>query len=160
MVIATVAFGMGINCPNVSQVIHLRSPCSLLNCAQESGRCGRDGRQAVAKLYYSNREFGVCSSKSNRKTTKYQSEICDLLKMKSDVSKKIRVSSAFTFALFCFDGEADAKQELESMIIPNHNCCDVRRNVCNCEECLLIEAMDSVEEDDKQIKDQPPETEK
>ena len=86
MVIATEASGMGINCPDVSQVIHLRSPCSLLNYAQESGRCGMDGRQAVAKLYYSNREFGICSSKSNRKTTQYQSEICDLLKMKSYVS--------------------------------------------------------------------------
>ena len=61
---------------------------------------------------------------------------------------------------FCFDGEADAKQELESMSISNHNCCDVCRNVCNCEECLLIEAMDSVEVDDKQMKDQPLETEK
>ena len=80
VVIATVAFGMDINCPDVSQVI--RSPCSLLNYAQESGRCGRDGTQAVAKLYYSNKEFGICSSKFNRKTTKYQSEICDLLKMK------------------------------------------------------------------------------
>ena len=70
------------------------------------------------------------------------------------------MSSAFTFALFCFDGEADAKQELESMSIPNHNCCNVCRNVCNCEERLLIEAMDSVEVDNKQMKDQPPETEK
>ena len=46
------------------------------------------------------------------------------------------------------------------MSIPNHNCCDVCRNVCNCEECLLIESMVSVEVDDKQMKDQPPETEK
>ena len=60
------------------------------------------------------------------------------------------MSSAFTFALFCFDGEADAKQELESMSIPNHNCCDVCRNVFNCEECLLIA---------RKKKDQPPETE-
>ena len=72
-----------------------------------------------------------------------KSEICDLLKMKSYVSKKIKMSSAFAFALFCFDGEVDAKQELQSMNIPNQNCCDVCRNVCNCEECLLIEAMDS-----------------
>ena len=159
VVIATAAFGMGINCPDVSQIIHLRSPCSLLNYGQESGRCGRDGREPVAKLYHSNREFGICSLKSNRKTTKYQSEICDLLKMKSCL-KQIRMSSAFTFALFCFDREPDAKQELESMSIPNHNCCDVCRNVCHCKECLLIEAMDSVEVDDKQIKDQLPETEK
>ena len=88
VVIATAAFGMGINCPDVSQIIHLRSPCSLLNYGQESGRCGRDGREPVAKLYHSNREFGICSLKSNRKTTKYQSEICDLLKMKSYASNK------------------------------------------------------------------------
>ena len=88
MVIATVAFAMGINCPDVSQVIHLRSPCNLLNDAQESGRCGRDGRQAVAKLCYSKREFGICSSKSKKKKTKYQSEICNHLKMKSYVSNK------------------------------------------------------------------------
>ena len=59
LVIATVAFGMGINCPDLSQVIHLRSPCSLLNYAQESGRCGRDGRQAAAKLYYSNKVWDL-----------------------------------------------------------------------------------------------------
>ena len=66
----------------------------------------------------------------------------------------------FYFCTILFDGEADAKQELESMSIPNHNCCDVCRNVYNCKECLLIEAMDSVEVDHKQMKDQPPETEK
>ena len=115
MVTAIVAFGMGINrginCPDFSQVIHLRSPCSLLNYAQESGRRGRDGRQAVAKLYHSNGEFGVCSSKFNRKTTKYRSEICDLLKMKSYVSKKSECH--LILLLHYFDGEADAKQALE-----------------------------------------------
>ena len=70
------------------------------------------------------------------------------------------MSSAFTLNLHYVDGEADAKQEIESMSIPNHNCCDVCRNVCNCEEYLLIGAMDSVEVDDKQMTDQPPETEK
>lgn len=33
-------------------------------------------------------------------------------------------------------------------------------HVCNCEECLLIQTTDSVEVDDKQMTDQPPETEK
>ena len=88
MVIATVGFGMDINCPDVSQVIHLRSPGSLLNYAQESGRCGRDGRQAVAKLYYSNIEFGNCSSKSNRRQQSTNLKSVKILKMKSFVSNK------------------------------------------------------------------------
>ncbi|KAL9977065.1 hypothetical protein ACROYT_G014429 [Oculina patagonica] len=37
VVIATVAFGMGVNCPDVSQVIHFRSPSNLLSYAQEAG---------------------------------------------------------------------------------------------------------------------------
>ena len=108
---------------------------------------GRDGRQAVAKLYYSNREFGICSSKFNRKPTKYQSEICDLLKMKSYVSNESECRRLLL--LRYFDGEADAKQEIESMSIPNHNCCDVCRNVFNCKERLLIETLDSSPETEK-----------
>ena len=78
--------------------------------------------------------------------------------MKSYVSNKSECRRLLL--LRYFDGEADAKEEIESMSIPNHNCCDVCRNVCNCEEYLLIEAMDSVEVDDTQVTDRPPETEK
>ena len=78
--------------------------------------------------------------------------------MKSYVSNKSECR--WLLLLHYFDGEPDTKEEIESMSIPNHNCCDVCRNVCNSEECLLIEAMDSIEVDDKQVTDRPPETEK
>ena len=50
VVISTVAFGMGIDCPDVENVIHLGPPEDLESYIQETGRGGRDGQKAYATL--------------------------------------------------------------------------------------------------------------
>ena len=52
IVVATIAFGMGIDCPNICRVFHFGPPNCVESYIQETGRTGRDGLLSTATLFH------------------------------------------------------------------------------------------------------------
>jgi ATP-dependent DNA helicase RecQ len=59
VVVATSAFGMGIDKADVRAVLHASVPDSVDNYYQQIGRAGRDGKPALARLFYRSEDLGL-----------------------------------------------------------------------------------------------------
>lgn len=112
----TIAFGIGIDCPNIRRVIHLGVPYTMEEYFQEAGRAGRDGLPAKATIYYN----AYDTSKAKRGL---QDIMIKFVKTTSDCKREI--------ILQYFGYQAPNRTD------GGHDCCDYHRSICSCELCLI-----------------------
>lgn len=114
VIVATIAFGMGLDCPNVKRVIHWGPSSDVELYLQETGRAGRDGMPSVAVLYYNNTDLGQIEDEAIK-------EYC----RNNDTCRRKILLDNF---------ESVGNSALDSLCV----CCDICAIVCTCACCISI----------------------
>lgn len=120
VVICTSAFGLGMDAPDVYNVIHWGPPSTIEEYVQECGRCGRDGKNATALLYHTGTDFtGFKNVSSCIKSYCQNNDVCR------------RQGLMQVFDPSC----------IVTKPVPLHMCCDICSYTCDCIDCADIRAL-------------------
>ena len=120
IIVATVAFGMGINKPNVRFVIHFDLPKSIEQYYQEIGRAGRDGKPAHALLLFSGADIFKLKFLMQDKAP---DEVKKAEAMLSAISNYAQANSCRRRSILKYFGENISEEKLKE-IQGEAPCCD------------------------------------
>ena len=92
IMVATSAFGMGVNIPDIRLVVVSQLPFSIASCYQMAGRSGRDGNKAKVLLLYNDRDFQMnldIISEKDERAVRAADEMYALSQSDEDLHKQI-----------------------------------------------------------------------
>ena len=113
IVVATIAFGMGLDSPNVRHVLHWEPPEDLEQYVQETGRGGCDGAMAKCILYFSPKDL-----RAKHHVTAGMEAYCE----NTVECRRVLLMRQFT-------------EEIMKTPTHLHLCCDICTTVCTCADC-------------------------
>lgn len=120
----TVAFGLGIDLPNIRRIIHIGVPCTIEEYLQEARRAGRDGHFATAHVFYNSYDISVARKHLSDEMRSY-----------------VQVRQCKRKAILTHFGHLMPPLAIE------HNCCDIHKEVCCCDDCVCLAACNVTAED-------------
>ena len=103
IVLGTIAFGMGLDCPDVRQIIHWGMSSDIESYIQETGRSGRDGYMAIAVIFYCSSDNKISSPHMINYCLCFVADRCFLMTLMIQKILKNHVSyvCAVTYARRC-----------------------------------------------------------
>ena len=144
VIVATIAFGMGIDKPDVRYVIHYDMPKSLEGYYQETGRAGRDDGEGVCIAFYDPKDLNKLEKFSTKKSVAEQEIVKQLL---AETASYAESTSCRRKHLLHYFGE-----EFEEENCNNCDNCRHPRPKMNAADqiCLVIEVVQTVKQQFKE----------
>ncbi len=144
IIVATIAFGMGIDKPDVRFVLHYDMPKSLEGYYQETGRAGRDDEEGICIAFYDPKDLNKLEKFSTKKTVAEQEIVKQLL---AETAAYAESSSCRRKHLLHYFGETYDKENCGNC----DNCLHPKSTMNGAEQIqLALEVIDVVKEQFKE----------
>ena len=123
-IVATIAFGMGIDKPDIRKVIHYGCPKDIESYVQETGRAGRDGLQSESHVFYAISDFAI---------NRFFLKDIESREIRTYREESIQVIEKYLYITTCrrqylINHFSDTKEHTEHTEHTEHICCD---NCCS-----------------------------